>query len=442
MAALATRNSARGHGSSCKRANWRSKGGEARGVRAQAPATATPPPPPAASTSGRAASASLRPAQQQPPAVAPLRFADSYYDAEGRLVLKNLTLPELEAWRGARGARRGEANGFSAAFREKLAPLATLDAGLELQSLHAAADGTLKLVFKLRSGPAAGGQVETVLIPIVREQGSKPRITLCVSSQVGCAMNCQFCYTGRMGLQGNLTPGQIVEQMVAARRLLWEEDVAAGAARHITPVTNVVYMAGPVSCFLAASLLSLATVWHRRCLAGMGEPMHNLDAVLPSVEILCHPMGLHLSATKITVSTVGLLPEMRRFVASSRAVLAVSLHATTDEYTMLRGVNDALEDAARLLALTARVRCKVNLIVFNPHPGSPFQPSTPEQVQAFRSALIQGGHVATVRNSRGDDEMAACGQLGSFDPAAERQRPLPPLLPPPERLRAAVGALA
>lgn len=395
-------------------------------------------------------------------------------------MLKNLTLPELEAWcasigedgprrtmqlwrwmyydnrwiRGLDDAPAPVQNGFSAAFREKLAPLATLDAGLELQSLHAAADGTLKLVFKLRSGPAAGGQVETVLIPIVREQGSKPRITLCVSSQVGCAMNCQFCYTGRMGLQGNLTPGQIVEQMVAARRLLWEEDVAAGAARHITPVTNVVYM-------------------------GMGEPMHNLDAVLPSVEILCHPMGLHLSAAKITVSTVGLLPEMRRFVASSRAVLAVSLHATTDEvrdwvcpinrryplaelismleelfprhdksghvlieYTMLRGVNDALEDAARLLALTARVRCKVNLIVFNPHPGSPFQPSTPEQVQAFRSALIQGGHVATVRNSRGDDEMAACGQLGSFDPAAERQRPLPPLLPPPERLRAAVGALA
>lgn len=160
--------------------------------------------------------------------------------------------------------------------------LATVDGGLLLQSIHSAADGTRKMVFQIAHGPAAGGQVETVLIPISREQGSKARVTLCVSSQVGCAMNCQargglwrarplgrahgrrvprpgarhaapagqpmpaaragsalpqFCYTGRMGLQGSLTAAQIVEQVVAARRLLWEEDTAAGVEHHITPIT-------------------------------------------------------------------------------------------------------------------------------------------------------------------------------------------------------------
>lgn len=393
-------------------------------------------------------------------------------------MLKNLTLPELERWcesigedgpkralqiwrwmyydgrwiRSLEDAAAGRAqNGFSAAFLDKVRGLATVDGGLLLQSIYTAADGTRKMVFKLANGPAAGGQVETVLIPVVREQGSKPRITLCVSSQVGCAMNCQFCFTGRMGLQGNLTPGQIVEQVVAARRLLYEEDVAAGVERHITPITNLVYM-------------------------GMGEPMHNLPAVVPSIETLCQPLGMHLSANKITVSTVGLIPEMRQFSEQSKAVMAVSLHATTDEvrdwivpvnrkwglqelvrcmeelfpkdkaaprhghhvlieYTMLQGVNDTDDDARRLLELTRNIRCKINLIVFNPHEGTQFKPSTPERVQAFRSLLIQGGHVATVRDSRGDDQMAACGQLGSPESSSRR----PPLLAPPERLQEALA---
>ena len=195
--------------------------------------------------------------------------------------------------------------------------------------------------------------------------------------------------------------------------------------------------------------------------------MDNLEAVLPSLDILLHPLGLHLSHNKVTVSTVGLVPAMRRFAAASRAVLAVSLHGTTDEgrgavvpvnrrhplgelvgaleelfpkaappaggpaawrhghhvlieYTMLRGVNDSAEDAARLLALTARIRCKINLIEFNPHEGTLFEASTPKALAAFRDVLIQGGCVATVRASRGDDKMAACGQLGS---AAPRRAP-------------------
>lgn len=390
--------------------------------------------------------------------LAPILFPKSYYDSLGRLMLKCLTLPELEQWCASLGEdphRRAlhlwrwmykdhlwlrnlddapavtVQNGFSAAFRDKVRDIATLDGGLEVLSVRIAADGTRKLVFKLTAGPGSGGQIEAVLIPIVRESGSKGRITVCVSSQVGCAMNCQFCFTGRMGLKGNLTPGQIVEQVVVARRLLFEEAVAGGAdpVTHVSPATNIVYM-------------------------GMGEPMDNLDGVLPSLEVMLHPMGLHFSYNKITVSTVGLVPAMRRFAASSRAALAVSLHAATDEvrdsivpvnrrhsleelirvmeelfpkdkaaaghgrhvlveYTMLAGVNDRPEDAYRLLELLKNVRCKINLIEFNPHEGTTFKASSQESVVAFKDVLIRGGHVATVRESRGDDTMAACGQLGN-----------------------------
>ena len=213
------------------------------------------------------------------------QFPRGYYNSSGRLMLKNLTLPELDEWCASIGeespskramhlwrwmyydrqwlrsldeAPAGEVtNGFSAVFRDKLRNLATLDGGLEVVSVHSAADTTRKIIFRLTAGPAAGGQVETVIIPITRESGSKQRMTVCVSSQVGCAQNCQFCFTGRMGLLGNLTPAQIVEQLVVARRMLFEEDggvaidvVAAttGGARgspsyrHITPITNVVFM--------------------------------------------------------------------------------------------------------------------------------------------------------------------------------------------------------
>lgn len=286
--------------------------------------------PGAASTSGRRP-ASLE-AGGRAERLEPLAFHPDYYDASGRLMLKNLTLQELEAWCISIGEDRRRAlhvwrwmyydgywladlddapattvqNGFSAAFRDKVRPLATLCGGLRLQSVHAAADGTRKLALTLTAGPGAGGRVEAVLIPIVRSSGGRSRITLCVSSQVGCAMNCQFCLTGRMGLRGSLTAAQVVEQVVIARRFLRDEDLAAGAASHISPLTNVVYM-------------------------GMGEPMHNLPAVLPSLDILVQPLGLHLSRNKVTVSTVGLVPEMRQVAASGAAVLAVSLHATTDE---------------------------------------------------------------------------------------------------------------
>mmetsp|Transcript_18048 Transcript_18048/g.45696 ORF Transcript_18048/g.45696 Transcript_18048/m.45696 type:complete len:488 (+) Transcript_18048:91-1554(+) len=390
-----------------------------------------------------------------------------------KLMLKNLSFPQLEEWceslgekpsralqlwrwmyydkfwmRRMEDAAGSDSYSFGRAFRDKVEAVATVDAGLRLDNVHAASDGTRKLTFEVLRGPAAGGTVEAVLIPISRRQGQKERITICVSSQLGCAMNCQFCFTGRMGLGGNLAAAQIVEQVVEARRYLAE-------VGDPTPLTNVVFM-------------------------GMGEPFHNLDAVLTAAEIMCHPMGLHLSHNKISVSTVGLVPEIDRFCRTSKVQLAVSLHATTDEvrnwivpvnrryplaelmavlkqhfpavagvyerrhvlieYVMLRDVNDTEADATRLLELLQGIEAKINLIIFNPHAGTLFKASTSEQVLAFRSVLIQGGRVCTVRDSRGDDEMAACGQLG--DPGQRGDgKPRPPILTPPPAFQAKLEAL-
>ncbi|KAG1668029.1 hypothetical protein FOA52_006562 [Chlamydomonas sp. UWO 241] len=363
-------------------------------------------------------------------------------DAKGRLMLKSLTRPELEAWAVSLGETANRAlqlwrwmyadgcwvgdlqdtagvqGGVSQKFIDQVSGQASADGGLQLLDVAKSKDGTRKLAFKLTQGAATGGTVETVLIPVVREAGQRNRITICVSSQVGCAMNCQFCYTGRMGLLGNLTAAQIVEQVVAARRYMALEG-------DDTPLTNLVFM-------------------------GMGEPLHNADAVCAAIAIMTDHLGLHMSHNKITVSTVGLVPEIRAFAAAgTRAQLAVSLHATTDEaltelfprgneegrsvlieYLMLAGINDTEGDAVRLLALLEPIQCKVNLILFNPHAGTRFMPSKTEDYLAFRSTLIQGGRVCTIRDSRGDDEMAACGQLGDVTAAF---RPSP-LLPPPPSL--------
>ncbi len=334
-------------------------------------------------------------------------------------------------------------NGFSKAFRDKFDAVATIDGGLRLCDEHTAADGTVKLVFELTAGPGKGGKIETVLIPVVREHGSKhgakSRITLCVSSQLGCAMGCKFCWTGKLGLLANLSTAQIVEQVVAARRYHYEKFGGAvtgensesskgrsrSRSRYVTPVTNIVYM-------------------------GMGEPLDNLEAVIGSLEIVTDHLGLHFSHNKVTVSTVGLVPEMRELLRKTNVALAVSLHGATNavrgsivpvnarhaveelvgaleelfpvddrasphvliEYTMMDGVNDRVEDAEALLRVLRRVKAKINLIVFNPHDGTQYAASTDVSVGAFRDVLIKGGRVVTVRASRGDDEAAACGQLG------------------------------
>ena len=264
-------------------------------------------------------------------------------------------------------------------------------------------DGTCKLLFRLADGVA----IETVLIP------DSPRQTVCVSSQVGCAMGCEFCATAQLGLRRNLTSAEIIGQVLAARRLL-----PAGER-----VSNVVFM-------------------------GMGEPLHNYDAVLEAIEAMRADWGFGLSSRRITVSTVGLLPQLERLAAETEVAIAVSLTATTDslrsrlmpvnrrfpldqlvdtcrslpiaqrrritfEYVLLHGVNDGDADADRLAVLLHGVRAKVNLIPFNPHPGSIYERPLPGQVRSFQDRLLAARVSATVRKTRGDSVLAACGQLAA-----------------------------
>jgi 23S rRNA (adenine2503-C2)-methyltransferase len=310
---------------------------------------------------------------------------------------------------------------------------------LSLSGQIAAADGTRKLLFTL----AGGGTVEAVIIPAKSGQ----RTTLCVSSQLGCAQNCQFFMTALLGLRRNLSAAQIVAQALTAKRLLLSE----GAQ----PLGNVVFM-------------------------GMGEPLHNPEEVMTAVDILLDTHGFALSPARVTVSTSGLVPAMAHFARSSRASLAVSLNATTDEvrsaimpinrkhnleellgtlrslfgpaspvehrrkdsvffeYVLLSGVNDSDDDSRRLvdIARSFAGHCKVNLIAYNAVPGLPFAGSPRARLVAFRDALAAAGVVATIRESRGDDQMAACGQLGKPE-EAEFFRPPPPRM----RLPAGIAAL-
>jgi 23S rRNA (adenine2503-C2)-methyltransferase len=354
-------------------------------------------------------------------------------DANGLVLLKSMTLPALELWvtetlgekkfrarqlwqwmYGRLVASFDDMTDLSKAFRTRLAEVARIDA-LELNDVYQATDGTRKLTWTTLNGSV----IESVWIT------TESRVTLCISSQVGCAMNCQFCLTARMGLRSNLTVAEIVDQVVQTRRLYEQE-------QHLS---NVVFM-------------------------GMGEPMHNIDAVIPATDILIDRLGLDFSARKVTVSTSGLVPEIQRFGIESKARLAVSLNATTDEvrdwimpinrkyplavlmkalseypvrtneritfeYVMLAGVNDSMEDARRLVRLVNRVPCKINLIPFNPHPGTEFRSSSPEVVREFAEYLFSKNLNVTVRTTRGDDRMAACGQLGQPGPKSPRRMDAP-----------------
>ena len=283
---------------------------------------------------------------------------------------------------------------------------------LELESVHRAADGTEKLVLRTHDGAA----IEAVLIPEER------RRTLCVSSQIGCSLDCSFCATGRMGLGRNLGAGEIVDQVLHANALLAERGER---------LTHVVYM-------------------------GMGEPLLNLAQVVRSVRILCDPETLALAERRITVSTAGVVPRMAELGASVGVRLAVSLHATTDpvrdelvplnrrfplaalldacrryplpargrlsfEYTLMRGVNDSPDDARRLVSLLHGLRAMVNLIPLNEHPGAPYRRPDEAAIDAFAAVLARARLPLAVRRGRGEDILAACGQLGALatPPAAQ-----------------------
>jgi 23S rRNA (adenine2503-C2)-methyltransferase len=280
-------------------------------------------------------------------------------------------------------------------------------------------DGTRKWLLRLDDGK----EVETVYIP------EEYRGTLCISSQVGCTLTCTFCHTGTQRLVRNLTPAEIVGQIMIARDRLgdWPGAVAddpRGIPETERKITNVVLM-------------------------GMGEPLYNFDHVRDACLIAADGEGLSISKRRITLSTSGVVPEIPRWGAEAGTMLAISLHAVRDElrdqlvpinkrwpiedlldacraypglsnakritfeYVMLKGVNDSIADAKELVRLLAKIPAKINLIPFNPWPGAPYECSDWEQIEKFGEVVNRAGYASPVRSPRGRDIMAACGQLKS-----------------------------
>jgi 23S rRNA (adenine2503-C2)-methyltransferase len=293
---------------------------------------------------------------------------------------------------------------------------------LRTDVIQEAKDGTRKLRFKTVDDRS----IESVLIPEIPdgENEERDKLTLCVSSQVGCAMDCGFCATATLGYGRNLTPGEIVEQVYHATKLAGRRP------------TNLVFM-------------------------GMGEPLHNFDNVTRALALLQHPWGLNFSPRRITVSTVGLVPGIEKLGKLSPAPnLAISLNATTDEvrdrimpvnrkwpiaklleaaskfplahgrrvtyeYVMLAGVNDTDADADRLIRLLRGMPNKVNLIPWNPFQGPQFQRPSAERIRTFQERLRAANMAVYIRTPRGDDIDAACGQLalkGDLVPATRLER--------------------
>ena len=362
--------------------------------------------------------------------------------------LKNFTLPALEQFLKGQGKERfralqifkwiyqqdahtfEEMTNISKVLRAELAATAFIS-NMEPEAVEEGSDGTRKYLFDL--GDSNG--VEAVVIPI------EGRNTLCISSQVGCAMGCEFCLTGTFNLTRNLTTAEIVNQIVAVKR-----DLARNPPS--LPTVAAEYR----GCFddnddsdneTPPSLADIRNI----VLMGMGEPLHNLDNVIPAIRIMIDGNGLQLSNRRVTVSTCGLVPEMERLGREIPNVnLAVSLNATTDdlrnrimpvnrryplkellrackefplpgrrkvtfEYVMLGGVNDTLDDAKRLLRLISDIPNKVNLIPFNEYEGCNFKAPTRAAIDAFHKYLIDRHVTVITRDSRGSDISAACGQL-------------------------------
>lgn len=293
----------------------------------------------------------------------------------------------------------------------------------EVVTRQVSEDGTRKYLVRI----AGGHEVEVVYIP---EEG---RGTLCISSQVGCTLTCSFCHTGTQKLVRNLTAGEIVGQIMLARDDLgeWPEPGAKNVETRL--LSNIVLM-------------------------GMGEPLYNFDNVRNAMKIAMDPEGIQLSRRRITLSTSGVVPEIAKTAEEIGCMLAISFHATTDEvrdilvpinkkwnlevllealrtypkvsnseritfeYVMLQGVNDSDEDAHRLVKLIEGIPAKINLIPFNEWPGAPYKRSSNNRIRAFSDIIHNAGYASPVRKPRGEDIMAACGQLKSATERARKSR--------------------
>jgi len=329
---------------------------------------------------------------------------------------------QLWHWIYHRGATDfADMTNLAKAFRERLAARYELRRPEVVRAL-ASVDGTRKWLLRF----ADGQEVETVHIP------ENDRGTLCVSSQVGCTLNCTFCHTGTQRMVRNLGAAEIVAQIIVARDALGEWPSPPEGRQ----LTNIVLM-------------------------GMGEPLYNYENVAAAMKIAMDPEGLAVSRRKITLSTAGVVPMMARCGAELGVNLAVSLHAVTDElrdclvplnrkypiaalldacrrypgssnarritfeYVMLKGVNDSPAEAKELVRLIRGIPAKVNLIPFNAWPGAPYECSPPAAIAAFSDIVFAAGYSAPVRTPRGRDILAACGQLKSESVRARRAVPAP-----------------
>ncbi|MEL7231675.1 MAG: 23S rRNA (adenine(2503)-C(2))-methyltransferase RlmN [Pseudomonadota bacterium] len=295
-------------------------------------------------------------------------------------------------------------------FRAKLADYFTLERP-EVIEHQISKDGTRKYLIRM----APGIEVESVFIPDVSRSGA-----LCVSSQVGCTLTCTFCHTGTQRLVRNLTPAEIILQVMVARDDLGEWPSSIDNRR----LVNIVFM-------------------------GMGEPLYNTDNVIRSIDTISDDQGMSIGRRRITVSTSGVVPDIARLGKEANTMLAISLHAADDEtrtkimpinkaypvdellqacrdypglsnakritfeYVMLKGVNDSTRHAKNLITKLQGIPAKVNLIPFNPWPGSPYECSDMETIERFAARLKKAGLAAPIRKTRGEDIMAACGQLKS-----------------------------
>jgi 23S rRNA (adenine2503-C2)-methyltransferase len=311
---------------------------------------------------------------------------------------------------------------LSKTYRAELAERFVLDIP-EIVSKQVSADGTRKYLVRI----AGGHEVETVYIP------EADRGTLCISSQVGCTLTCSFCHTGTQKLVRNLTSAEIIGQVMLARDDLGEWPEPGAPKNETRLLSNVVLM-------------------------GMGEPLYNFDAVRDAMKIAMDPEGIQLSRRRITLSTSGVVPEIAKTAEEIGCQLAISFHATTDdvrdklvpinkkwnletllnalrdypkasnseritfEYVMLKGVNDSDEDARRLVRLIKGIPAKINLIPFNEWPGAPYERSDWERIESFADIVYKAGYASPIRTPRGEDIMAACGQLKSATERARKSR--------------------
>ncbi len=336
----------------------------------------------------------------------------------------NMRVTQIWQWIYHKGIRDfGAMSNLAKIYRGELAEQFNIQTP-DIVSRQVSTDGTRKYLMRI----SGGHEIETVYIP------DKDRGTLCISSQVGCTLTCPFCHTGTQKLVRNLSAGEIVGQIMKARDDLGEWPEPGGAPKNESRlISNIVLM-------------------------GMGEPLYNFDNVRDAMRIAMDGEGISLSRRRITLSTSGVVPEIARTATEIGCLMAVSFHATTDdlrnklvpinrrwniqtlltalreyprlsnseritlEYVMLKGINDNDADARRLVKLIAGIPAKINLIPFNEWPGAPYTRSDRSRIVAFADIVHNAGYASPIRTPRGEDIMAACGQLRTATERAGKSR--------------------